>query len=609
MKEKVKVKYNMWQMTWFMLKNVNEVCKSVPVLCVLSAVVIAGLTTVEMLIAPMILNKVEELAPLSELILTIMGFCGIVLVLTGVRTYIDTNVIHRYMSSRIAIVKKIGDKMAKTSYPNTLDTNFINAQSKASRACSNNVAPTENIWRTWVGILANVMGFCVYLTILSHLELMLVVVIIVTTVVGYVVNKRINEWEYHHKEEEAAYGEKMGYIRRTATYREAAKDIRIFGLKEWLDDVWYGTFRLYRGFLARRERVYLWTNVVDLVLTFLRNGIAYIYLLQRVLNEGMSAAEFLLYFSAVSGFTAWISGIMDKFTQLQKECLELSILREFLEWPEPFRFDDGESLTKDLSKDYELRLEDVSYRYPEAEEDTIKHMTLTIYPGEKLAIVGLNGAGKTTLVKLLCGFLDPTEGRVLLNGEDIRKYNRRDYYALFSAVFQDFSVLETSVSENVAQRVDNIDENRVAMCIEQAGLTEKIADLPQGIKTNIGRRVYEDGVELSGGQMQRLMLARALYKNGAILVLDEPTAALDPIAENDIYMKYNEMTDGKTALFISHRLASTRFCNRILFLENGRIAEEGTHEMLLALGGGYAELFEIQSKYYKEGGMDHEEGR
>lgn len=162
-------------------------------------------------------------------------------------------------------------------------------------------------------------------------------------------------------------------------------------------------------------------------------------------------------------------------------------------------------------------------------------------------------------------------------------------------------MLEASVAENVTQQTDQIDEEQVWKVLEKAGLTEKIKSLPAGLETKIGRQVFEDGVELSGGELQRLMLARALYKDGPILTLDEPTAALDPIAENDIYRKYNEMSAGKTSLFISHRLASTRFCDRILFLENGQIAEEGTHEELLNLDGGYANLFDVQSKYYKEG--------
>ena len=228
-------------------------------------------------------------------------------------------------------------------------------------------------------------------------------------------------------------------------------------------------------------------------------------------------------------------------------------------------------------------------------------MNLTIHPGEKLAIVGLNGAGKTTLVRLLCGFFDPTEGHVLLNGRDIREFNRREYYQLFSAVFQEFSVLDVTVAENIAQTVENINYEKIHDCIEKAGLSALIQELPKGLDTHVGKEVFLDGVLCSGGQTQRLMLARALYKDGPILMLDEPTAALDPIAENDIYMKYNDMTQGKTSIFISHRLASTRFCDRIIFMADGTIVEQGTHESLLAQDGEYAKLFEVQSRYYQEG--------
>ena len=340
-------------------------------------------------------------------------------------------------------------------------------------------------------------------------------------------------------------------------------------------------------------------DITEVILTVARNGIAYIYLINMVLNEGLSVSEFLLYFTAVSTFTAWVMGILQEMSALHKESLDISRLREFLDYPEPFKFENGKDIP--AAESYELKLENVSFRYPGAETDTIHGLNLTVRPGEKLAIVGLNGAGKTTLVKLLCGLLDPTEGAVLLNGKDIRDFNRRSYYDLFSAVFQEFSVLDVTVAEQIAQTTVDIDYDIISDCVEKAGLTSTIEKLPKGLETHVGREVHLDGVLFSGGQTQRLMLARALYKNGPILLLDEPTAALDPIAENDIYMKYSEMTSGKTSLFISHRLASTRFCDRIIFIADGGIKEEGTHESLLALGGEYANLFEVQSRYYQEG--------
>lgn len=604
MKKGKKTPYNLWQNTGFMLAQAWRKYPSVIFLCIALAATTAAQTVTELLIAPMVLQKVETAAPLKELLLTIGGFSLALLVLSGLKQYLDTNTLFGRVSVRTEILRQLGMKLAQTSYPNLMDVKFNDLENKAAMACDSNDKATEYIWTTWTVILTAVLGFVVYLAVLSGLHPLLLLVIIVTTAAGYFVNKRINEWGYRHREEEAGYIKEIRYIQKKSTERFPAKDIRIFGLAGWMNDVWYKSLRLYQAFIRKRESIYLWTNVVDLLLSLLRNGIAYAYLLWLTLTSGMSASEFLLYFTAASGFTQWVTEILEMFTQLHKQSLDISIVREFLEYPEPFRFEEGEPLPKDLRTPCEIRLENVSFRYPRAEADTLLHINLTIHPGEKLAIVGLNGAGKTTLVRLACGFLDPTEGRVLLNGEDIRRYNRREYYKLFSAVFQEFSVLEASVAENVAQRVEGIDEERVRRCLEQAGLTEKVQSLSKGLQTPIGRQVLEDGVELSGGQTQRLMLARALYKDGPILVLDEPTAALDPIAESDIYQKYSEMTHGKTSVFISHRLASTRFCDRILMLENGQITEEGTHDQLLAQGGSYAKLFAVQSRYYKEGGKE-----
>lgn len=197
--------------------------------------------------------------------------------------------------------------------------------------------------------------------------------------------------------------------------------------------------------------------------------------------------------------------------------------------------------------------------------------------------------------------MDPDEGRVLLNGRDIRDFDRRDYYSLFSAVFQQFSIIDSTIAQNISQSVEDIDYPKLSDCLEKAGLQKMIKELPKGLETHLGRDIYDDGIMLSGGQTQRVLLARALYKNAPILVLDEPTAALDPLAENDIYMKYNAMCAGKTSVFISHRFASTRFCDRVVYVADGKAAEVGTHDELIKLGGGYAKLFEIQARYYREG--------
>ena len=604
-KKAPKPKYNLWQNTGFMLRTSRKYAKSVFPLCIVLALLSAGKSVAELLIAPAILNKIELSASLGSVVFTIAAFALVLMLLSGLRSYVDTNALFGRIAVRSqGIYLSISRKYAKTSYPNLLNTDFLALGEKASAACSANSEASEAIWTTLTDLMTSCIGFIVYLALLTNLNLWLAALVAATTAVSYFASKRINEWGYLHRSEELELTKRIEYANKTATSREFAKDIRMFGLRSWLEDLWGSTMRLYSAFCAKRERKYIWANIIDIVLTFLRNGIAYAFLIGITVKNGLPASQFLLYFAALSGFAQWVVEILDKLSVMHKQSLDISTIREFLDWDEPFDLNGGERIAFEPNKQYEIRLDDVSFRYPKADKDTLSHINLTVHPGEKLAIVGLNGAGKTTLVKLVCGFLDPTEGRILLNGEDIRKFNRNDYYALFSAVFQEFSVLDVTVKENVAQCVDGIDETRVWQCIDKAGLTEKIKSLPKGIETHLGRRVFKDGVEFSGGQTQRLMLARALYKNAPILVLDEPTAALDPIAENDIYQKYNDMTHGRTSFFISHRLASTRFCDRIIFVDSGKIAEEGTHDELLKNGGGYAYLFEVQSKYYRSDNQD-----
>ena len=599
MKENNKPKYGVPQNVLWMIQTAWGSRKRTLLFCLLTAALEVLLNVVQLYIAPEVLAKVEGRVSPLELLATIGIFTAALFLIRGAMAYIKENTLFARVNVRSAIIGKMAAKCNETSYPNTLREAFTKLRAKAYQSCQGNNEAAEHIWQTLTMLLKNIGGFLVYLTILSRLDSVLLLVVIVTCILGYLASRYANNWRYQHREEEEDYFQKKRYIRNKAESLELAKDIRIFGLQNWLKELLDQIHDLYLDFSLQCERVEVLADLAEVLLTMARNGIAYVYLIHMALGEGLSVSEFLLYFTAVSTFTQWVMGILKELNALHKESLDISCLREFLDYPEPFRFADGAEVPQ--AAGYELRLQNVSYRYPGAEKDTIHALTLTVHPGEKLAIVGLNGAGKTTLVKLLCGLLDPTEGTVLLNGQDIRIFNRKQYYTLFSAVFQEFSLLDVTVAEQIAQTREGMDDKRIADCVEKAGLTPFIEKLPQGLQTHMGRDVYLDGVLFSGGQTQRLMLARALYKDGPILLLDEPTAALDPLAENDIYQKYSAMTAGKTSVFISHRLASTRFCDRIIFLADGGIREEGTHESLLALGGAYAQLFEVQSRYYQEG--------
>lgn len=550
--------------------------------------------------SPTLLRILEKGQSLKQLLAELAGFVLVLVLTSGFKGYLEQQGT-LLVSARQVFLDRINAKAGTCSYPLLHNENFLSMWEKGRRATSDNSSAAEEIWRTLSRIMENGICFLIYLALLTQVKFFLILITLATTVLGYWITYCFVQKDYQFQEEASRPSRGAFWVFNATRNPRLAKDVRIFGMRQWLEGMYGKYWKLAEDIQKRRTKNNILADLASLVLDILRNGIAYAYLLAVTLQGNLSAGEFLLYFTAVTGFTAWITGILGGFTTLHRQSMEISMAREFCEFPEPFRMEGGKRLVVDVSARHELELRDVTYRYPAGQKPVLEHLNLRIRPGEKLAVVGVNGAGKTTLIKLLCGFLDPDQGTVLLDGVDIREYNRREYYRLFAAVFQDFSILGGSIADNVAQ-CTSPDMKKVWSCLERAGVRERIERLPGGPDAKLEKKVYPEAVELSGGETQRLMMARMLYKEAPVLILDEPTAALDALAEQDVYERYNELSQGRTSVYISHRLASTRFCDRVILLESGGIREEGTHEQLMALGGRYAELFQIQSKYYREEG-------
>lgn len=606
-KKKIKPKYNMFENCWFMIKTAWKAKeKKVIIFTLLLAVLSVLSNIISLYVTPIILSTIERHAPILEVIFTILSFIIGIMVVSGLFTYINANTMFGRITVRSEIINLINKKASVTSYPNLDDEKFKNLLSKSLQCTDNNSTATEAIWETITNLLTNILGFIVYISLLTTIQPFLIIIILVTTTISYFIGNYVNTYGYYHRDEEAEYYIHIKYISSCARDLTSAKDIRIFGLHNWFEELYNKSMASYKAFHKKAESVYIWARIIDVILTFIRNSIAYVYLIGLVVSNKLEVSSFLLFFTTINRFLQWIIGILGGFNTLYKQSLDITTVRECLEYNEPFKFEDGEHIVPEKNKKYEIKLENVSFCYPGANKNTLTNINFTLKPGEKIAIVGLNGAGKTTLIKLICGFLDATSGRILLNGKDIREYNRMEYYTMFSAVFQSFSLLPGTIATNVAQKETDINMEAIKECIEKAGLTKKIQSLSNGYETYLDRKVYDEATLLSGGETQRLMLARALYKDAPFIILDEPTAALDTIAEADIYKKYDDMTKEKSSIYISHRLASTRFCNRIIMIDSGEIIEEGTHQQLLNLGGKYVKLYEMQSKYYKE--VDNNDG-
>ena len=555
----------------------------------------------ESLFSKTLIDEIGAGKNFQNLVITVAVFIGIIFALDLLQKYIYSRCkARRYYPTTIYQNDMSRFQNYETDYENTERQDFKELCGYAwGDACQGNCA-MEYLWEDLSNALINLLGIVTFASFLLVLNPLVFAVIGVTSMLAYLTTSWQPKYFEKHKKEWEKEERKKNYLQGLSDDFYNAKDIKLYGMEVWLDKMMrdYQTYILMwnkrcslRGFLA---------SVLAGLMSFIQNGVVYVVLIGMLLGGETSVGDFVFFFGLAGGIAGYLQGVVTDVAKLGVRADKIAYYRDLFGYESHFNQGEGCAMPEGPVK---IELKDVWYKYDGAEDYTLKGVNLTIQEGESLALVGINGAGKTTLIKLLCGMYTPTKGEILVNGKHISDYNIEAYYSMISAVFQEIRMAAFTMFEFVASadmERETAREDAIAS-MKAAGIWEKIASLSNGMDTHLQKGIYDDGVDLSGGELQKLVLARAIYKDGSILVLDEPTAALDPIAENSLYLKYRELTQGKTSIYISHRFASTRFCDRIILLGDGVIQESGSHEELMELNGQYAHMFGVQSKYYKEG--------
>lgn len=427
-------------------------------------------------------------------------------------------------------------------------------------------------------------------------NIIVIVAFVLIVVCVYRLTIRLNKRQNEYFEEGVQSNRRFGYFSSYINDYAKGKSVRIFQMFPLISEKRHEYELLVRDIGSRQAREFIKINSFEQVISFLCQILCYGYVGMKAIGGAITIGEMTLYVGVIINLYSYVTSGMSIVSFVLLISQYLCNYVEYLELPNE-KYDGTIPVEKRMDNEYELEFRDVSFHYPNSKEMVLSHVNAKIHVGKKMAIVGKNGSGKSTFIKLLCRLYDPTEGEILLNGIDIRKYDYDEYRNLFGVVFQDFRLFSFSVAQNVAAGVE-YDEARVWQCLEQAGLRERVEEMEKGIETVIYKQ-GDEGVEISGGEAQKLAIARALYRNAPVVILDEPTAALDPMAELEVYEKFDEMVEDKTAIYISHRMSSCRFCKNILVFDDGQIVQMGSHEKLVQDSDGlYAKLWNAQAQYY-----------
>ena len=594
----------------FVLKVMKKYSPILLFLLPVAAILSVGNRYTTAFLTKWIIDIITAKGTVLQLIKVGIFFSVIFILLWNLNAWYNSQVETKCIIARLKLILEKNHITMTMPFIYTEEPDMLDCNQRASQAVGGNYQGVEGMMHVIFDFAGALGAVIAGLSIISTINYKIVILMIFIGLANFFFSNYANRWcKKNVWDPLAPWWRKRWYMDIALGDFSYAKDIRMFGLKKWLTKKFQEVNQIRYGYQKKNEHMWFWVTFASSTFWLLSQIIIYVYLIRCIINKTITIGNFTLYLSATSTFFECVMTMLNSINSFLHNSRYVDDFRSFYD-NEKLRINLPETTQKKEilkpQKSYEFEFQNVSFKYPRAERYALQNISIKINAGERLAVVGLNGAGKSTFIKLLLRLYEPTEGKILLNGTDIQNYDINSYFDVFAPVFQEVNLFAMTFAENISMKApDETDKELVKNTVIQSGLEEKLNSLEKGLDTQLLKVIYDDGIDLSGGQKQKLALSRALYKNAPVVVLDEPTAALDAIAESKLYSDFDKLIGGKTSIYISHRLSSTQFCNNVAMFKDGKLIEYGTHDSLIKQNGEYANMFKIQAQYYVENDENH----